>query len=99
MMGTKVYKLFMGSPNAAWYQLSKNEQEKLLSKVNSALEKVGGKRLAMCNSGWSSEKWAYFGIEEFPDAEAVQKHSDLLAEHNWPFQFAESFSILGTTME
>jgi hypothetical protein len=79
--------------------LSKDEQDKLLAKIDSLLGKVGGKRIVMCNSGWSSEKWAYFGLEEFPDVEAVQKHSQLLAELNWPFQFADSFSLLGTKTE
>lgn len=97
-MATPVYKLFMNKPKPSWYHLSKDEQEKILAKSEALLKQVGARRLAMCNSGWSNETWAYFGLEEFPDVEAVQKHSQLQAEINLPFQFAESFSILGTKM-
>ena len=95
-MATPVYKLFLGTPKPAWSGLSTSEQDTLLAKLRTLLEKVGARSIVMCNSAWSSEKWSYFGLEEFPDAEAVQKHTQLLLEHNWPFQFVESFSILGT---
>jgi hypothetical protein len=95
-MANPVYKLFLLTPKPSWYKLSKDEQDKLLAKIGTLLDKVGAKSIIMCNSAWSSEKWAYFGLEEFPDVEAVQKHTQLLQEQNWPFQFAESFSILGT---
>jgi hypothetical protein len=97
-MATPVYKLFMGTPRPAWFQLSKDEQEKLSAKSEALLKQVGGKRIAFCSCGWSNEKWSFFGLEEFPDAEAVQKHSQLQAVLNMPFQFVESFSILGTKM-
>lgn len=95
-MATPIYKLFMLAAKPAWFDLSKDEQEKLLAKVEALLNQVGGKRIIVCNSGWSCEKWAHFGLEEFPDVEAVQKYSQLMAELNFPFQFLESFSILGT---
>jgi hypothetical protein len=53
----------------------------------------------MSRISFSPKLTAYFGLEEFPDVEAVQKHSQLLAELNWPFQFADSFSLLGTKTE
>ena len=95
-MATPVYKMFLITPQPSYYALSKDAQDKLLEEVNKLLEAVGGRRLVMCNSTWSNEEWAFFGVEEFPDVEAVQRHSQLLAERGWPFQFAKSFSILGT---
>jgi hypothetical protein len=86
------------TPKESWYRLSKDEQGKIFAKSEALLKQVGGKSIVMCNSGWSNEKWAYFGLEEFPDAEAVQKHAQLQEEINMPFQFVESFSILGTKM-
>jgi hypothetical protein len=91
-----VYKLYFGTPKPNWYQLSKDEQEKILAKLRTLLEKVGGKSIIMCNSGWSNENYAYFGLEEFPDTDSVQKHSELMSELNWPFEFFDSHSILGT---
>ena len=98
-MGKSIYKLYLGTPKPSWYQLSKEEQGKLLAKIRALLDKVGAKSILMCSSSWSNEKWAYFGLEEFPNTDAVQKHSELLAEQNWPFEFAETYSILGTKVE
>ena len=97
-MAKPIYKLFLGTPKPNWYRLSKAEQDKMLAKLSTLLEKAGGKRIVLCDSAWSSEKWAYFGLEEFPDTDAVQKYSELMAEINWPFEFVHSFSILGTKM-
>ena len=94
-MARAVYKLFMGKMSQAWHQMSEEEQEKLLDKVNEALEKVGGKRIVMCNSAWSSEEWPFFGVEEFPDIEAVQQHSQLLDDLNWG-RYLKTRTLLGT---
>ena len=89
----------MVRPLESWYRLSKEEQDDLMAKVVDALDKVGGKRVLMCDSAWSSEMWPGWGVEEFPDIEAVQKHSQALNELNWPFQYAESFTLYGTKWE
>ena len=91
----KIYKFFQVRFTEPWYQLSQEEQTSLMAKVDDALEKVGGKRIILCDSSWSSEQWPGFGIEEFPDAEAVQKHSELLNELNW-LRYIESRTLLGT---
>ncbi len=67
-----------------------------MARLRGCLDEVGAKSLVMCNSGWSNEQWPYFGVQEFPDLDAVQRHSRLQSELNWPFEFGESFSILGT---
>jgi hypothetical protein len=56
-MAQPIYKIFMGRFLEAWYQLSKEEQNNLIAKLNEALEKVGGKRPLLCNSNWSSDQW------------------------------------------
>ena len=94
-MARPIYKLFFGKPSQAGYQLSQEEQQKILAKVDEALTKVGGKRVIMCDSGWVSEQWTFWGVEQFPDIEAVQKHTALLNELNW-FQYVDSVTLLGT---
>jgi hypothetical protein len=42
-MAGSIYKAWWGKLTAAWYQLSKEEQESLLAKVSEAREKAGGK--------------------------------------------------------
>jgi hypothetical protein len=66
-----------------------------MDQVNMALDKVGGKRVVLCHSSWSSEQVKVFGVEEFPDIEAVQKHSQLLNELHW-FRYIETETVLGT---
>lgn len=66
-----------------------------MTKVNEAMDTVGGQRLALCNSRWSVEEYPFFGIEVFPDLEAEQKHSALLEELNW-FRYIQGTTVLGT---
>jgi len=94
-MAQPVYKLFLGKMSEAWHQLPQEEQKSLLAKVNEALEKAGGKTVVLCNSSWSSEQWQFFGVEEFPDIAAIQKHTTLLNELNW-LRYIESTTVLGT---
>jgi hypothetical protein len=97
-MAEPIYKFFTARFLEAWYQLSKEEQDSLVAKLNEALEKVGAKRPILCNSNWSSDQWAFAGVEEFPNIEAVQKYMTALQELNW-FRYCESANVLGTKLE
>ena len=95
-MSEPIYKLWLMKPKPEWYRLSKKEQDSLLEKVGATIDRVGGKLLISCRSSWSNEQWFGFGIEEYPSIEAAQKHDELIVELNWPYEFADCFSILGT---
>ena len=92
-----IYKVFLGRPTEAMYQLSQEEQNSLMAKVSETLEKVGGKPVVVCDSSWASEQWLFFGVEVYPDIEAVQKSTELLNELNW-FRYVESITVLGIEM-
>lgn len=94
-MSAPIYKLYMGKLLEAWHMLSEDEQKALLTKVNEALAQVGGKRVIQCNPGWCTEEWHFWGVEEFPNIEAVMKHTQLLADLHW-HRYVESNSMLGT---
>lgn len=94
-MAQPIYKFFMAKPSQAGYKVAQEEQQKVFAKVEEALEKVGGKRVIACDSGWASEQWTFWGVEEYPDIEALQKYTELLNELNW-FQYVDSFTLLGT---
>jgi hypothetical protein len=94
-MAQPIYVVFMGKFTEAWYQLSKDEQRSLFSKVEAALEQVGGKTLVVCDSVWATEQWQFFGVEEYADIEAVQKHAAALQAFNW-FRYVESITTIGT---
>jgi hypothetical protein len=93
-----IYKFWQAKFTEAWYQLSTEERNQRLAKVGAVLEQVGGKALIICDSSWSNEQWRAFGVEEFPDIEAVQKHTQLLNELEWD-RYLDGPSTLGTKLE
>jgi hypothetical protein len=96
-MAQSIYKLWQGRPTEAWHQLSQEDQQRLLGKVMEALDTAGGKELVICDAAWSNERWPVFGLEEFPDIEAVQRHEQLLTDLNWA-RYIESRTTLGTEL-
>ena len=96
-MAQPIYKVFMVNMKDAYYKLSPEERDKFDKKVEEALKKVGGERIVACYSSWCSENWLGWGVEKFPDIEAVQKHAQLLLELELA-NYIESTSYLGTEM-
>ena len=94
-MAGPIYKLYIGKWKEAYYQLSEDERSSLFAKIGEAREKAGGKVLLACESYWSSEEWMGFGVQEFPDIEALQEYEKALVELNLP-RYGESKSWLGT---
>ena len=94
-MAQPIYKLWQARPTEAWHQLSQEEQQRLMGQVLEALDTAGGKELVICDAAWSNERWPVFGVEEFPDIEAVQRHEQLLTDLNWA-RYIESRTTLGT---
>ena len=97
-MAQPVYKLWRGRFTEAWYQLSADEQQSLMAKVEQTLAQAGGKELVICSSGWADEYWQVFGVEEFPSLEAAQHHHQALQTLNW-YRYIESTTTLGTALE
>lgn len=96
-MAEPIYKLWQGRFTEAWHQLPDDEQRRLLGLVLQALTNAGGKELVVCNAAWSNERWPVFGLEEFPDVDAVQRHEQMLLDLNWA-RYVESRTTLGTTL-
>jgi len=94
-MAQPVYKLWQGRLTEAWHELSEEEQQRLLGQVAEALDTAGGKELVICDAAWSNERWPLFGVEEFPNLEALQRHEQLLTGLNW-LRYIESRTTLGT---
>ena len=94
-MAGPIYKLWMFRPTEAWYQLSKEERDALGNKALEDIEKAGGKSVLMCSPTWSTERWWLFGVDEYPDIEAVQKFTRILSGRDH-FRYIESYSMLGT---
>ena len=90
--------VWAGDAKEAWYQLPKDEQDKLMARVVDTLPRAGGKGVLACDADWSSRPWLFFGVEEYPDIEAVRRHAKLLQELNW-YRYADTMMVLGTRWE
>jgi hypothetical protein len=97
LLAQTIYKLWQGRMTEAWHQLPEKEQQRLLNLVMEALTTAGGKELVICSAAWSNERWPFFGVEEFPDLEAVQTHEQILTDLNWGRDI-ESRTTLGTEL-
>lgn len=90
-----IYKMFHARWTEAWYQLSKEQQEAMFAKMTETGERLGAKQMLICNSSWNSEKWLFWGVEEYPNLEALQEYTNCLVELDW-FRYCESETLLGT---
>ena len=97
-MAEQIYKFWICRFLEPWYQLSKEEQDSLIAKLNDAKKKVGCTYPIICNTSWSSDQWWFAGYEVFPNIEAVQKYMAAVQELNW-FRYCEGINVLGTKLE
>ena len=81
-MAGPIYKTWMFRYTEAWRQLSQKERDGILAKLKAAYEKVGGKQIIACDSRWSAEQWQAFGLDEFPDIDAVQEFHEILTAND-----------------
>jgi hypothetical protein len=93
-----IYKSFMGRMSEAWYALSSEQQAELLARLDEERKRAGGKSVIMCDSSWSSDHVLFFGVEEFPDLDAVQAYHAALMKLNW-FRYIDGNTVLGTKSE
>lgn len=97
-MSKPIYQMYMAKGTEAAYQLGREGWEKLNAKNLESLASVGAEMIINCDSIWSSEPWLFFGINKFPDIEAVQKHAANLVQIEW-YRYVEGKTLLGTESE
>ena len=98
-MSEPIYLLVIGKGwTEAWYQLSKEEQDSLWSKVEAVDEQAGAKWLIMCNSRWADEEIYDWGVLEYPDMETYQKKVVELEKLDW-WRYFSAKTILGTKFQ
>lgn len=90
-----IIKILFMKPKEAYFKLFEEERKNFSYKAIKDVEQVGGRWLAYCNCYWSNEEWSYFGVMEFPDIDAVQKHSEFI-EKLEQSRYVETKSHLGT---
>jgi hypothetical protein len=97
-MAGPIYKLYVGKRTEAAYQLTQEETLQIYADLEKVFGEVGGKSVIHCRSNWSSERWHFFGIEEFPDIDAVQKYEEAARQMDW-YRYVDSMSVLGIKSE
>ncbi len=95
-MSQAIYKVFMAKYTEDWYQLSADQQQAHNNKVNEALKKVGGESVFFCIIP-GGQPWLAWGVEKFPDMEAVQNHTMMLFQINH-MRYLVSEEYLGTEL-
>ena len=96
-MAQPIHKVWFMKYKESWYKLTTEEQNKLLAQNAESLKQVGGEVIMVRVSAWSSEEWLAWGIEKFPNIEAVQNHAMNLFNLKW-FEYIESKTYLGSEM-
>jgi hypothetical protein len=95
IMARPIYKIWFMKYKEPWYKLTQEEQNKLSAQVAESLKQVGAEMIQVCDCAWASEEWLAWGVEKYPDIEAVQKHFYNLFSFNW-FEYLDSKTYLGT---
>ena len=93
-----IIKVLFFKPKEAYFGLSEEKRKEFAVKATKDVTEVGGKWIARCDCYWANEEWVWFGVMEFPDIEAVQKHAKFIEELE-QFRYVESKSYLGTRTE
>ena len=98
-MSKPVYLLvIVKGPTEAWFQLSKEEQDKLWAQVMEVEKRASMKEVLTCKSRWSNEEFQWWSVMEYPDMDAYLKKSEELEKLNW-WRYVSNTSILGTKWE
>jgi len=90
-----IIKVFFARPTEAYYNVSEEKRKEAVDLNEKNKKELGIKTIVTCNSYWGNEEWEEFGVEEYPDIEAVQKHAEFLLKREWP-KYIISKTYLGT---
>lgn len=95
MEKTPIIKVYFAKRTEAWSKLTEEKRNELEEKARKKFKEVGAKAIVRCPCYWSNEEWTSFGVEEYPNIEAVQEFAEFLLELEWP-NYSESKTYLGT---
>src|SRR5262245_57960474 len=96
-MAGSIYKMFHARYTEVWYQLTREQQDALFAKTEETSKRLGIKAVLICDSSWNSEKWLFWGVEEYPSMDALREYSRCLLELDW-FRYFDSEILLGNNI-
>jgi hypothetical protein len=91
-----IIRVYFAKIKEAFYNLSEEEKIEFMRKDRKNLDELGCKVLMMCDCRWSNEEWNFFGVEEWPSIEALEKRAKFEYEELENYRYVESKTYLGT---
>lgn len=93
-----VYKLYIVKLTIEAKKVPQELREEMMQKHHEYMAQVGGRSLLDADMSWSSEEFDAFGVEEFPNLEALIQFHDCLKQLHW-FDYIASKTHLGFNMD
>lgn len=93
-----VYKLYIVKLNIEATKVPKELAIEMGQKHDEYMAQVGGRTLIDADMSWSNEEYDAFGIQEFPNLEALMQFNDCLKQLHW-FDYITSKTHLGFNMD
>lgn len=90
-----VYRVYLARQSCYAHKMAAGELEKRFVLAADAFKSAGGAVMLNAYMRWNFEGFEYFGIERYPNLEAVIGYTQLLSSNNW-YDIMESRSYLGT---
>jgi hypothetical protein len=90
-----VYRVYLAHQTSYARQMPSDETEKRFGLAADAFKSAGGTVMLNAYMRWNFEGYEYFGIERYPDLEAVIGYTQLLSSNGW-YDLMASRSYLGT---
>jgi hypothetical protein len=81
--------------NNVWESLPEEERERIFGLVKESIGRHGGVMIIGCDTNWSNEEYANFGVIAWPSVEAQQGHFQDLEKIGW-HRYISARTILGT---
>jgi len=91
-----IIRLYFAKIKETFYKLSEEEKKEFMLNDRKNLDELGCKVLRMCDCRWSNEEWNFFGVEEWPSIEALEKRAKFEYEELEAYRYVESKTYLGT---
>ena len=96
-MTQPIYKVYMGKWTEKMLNLPPDEQQTISAKMSAFRKEVGCEVVVFCSIP-GGEPWTFWGVEKYPDVEAVHKYDMLMYQIRWAL-YIESVSYLGIAMK
>ena len=90
-----VYRAYLAHETAFARQMEPQELESKYNLAGEAFKSAGGMPVLSAYMRWNNEGYEYFGIERYPNLEALIGYTQFLSSNDW-YRIMESRSYLGT---